>query len=79
MADGSIDFPHILFKFGMERVMTHLSQCLAKIEKIVYDFDKTWKGTVEDLPPERTVGMYAIYDAAGFKPVDEATREGNAP
>lgn len=64
-------------EFGKDRVMLHVAQCLAKKEKIVYEFDKTWTGTVEELPPERAIGLYGIYDAHGYSIKNNASFKGS--
>ena len=76
-ADGAVDYARLISEFGVDKVVLHLAQCLAKIERIIYELDKTWNGTVEDLPPERAMGLYGIYDAAGFEVTDEALLPGN--
>ena len=63
---GATDVADIIEEFGSKRLVRHVTQLLAKQENLVYDFDKTWTGSVEDLPPERSMGCCIIGDMDGY-------------
>ena len=63
---GDIQVADLIEEYGKDRLILHLAQILAKEEQIVYEFDKTWLGSVDDLPPERAIGLYGIYDSEGY-------------
>ena len=62
---GDMEADRLIADFGKERLITHITQCFAKQEQILYESDKGWKGSVDDLPPERAIGVYAIVDTEG--------------
>ena len=71
-----IDYYFLIEKYGADRILKHMAHCLVKIERIVYNFDKTWTGTVEDLPATRAVGLFGIFDATGFAFDERLSKEG---
>ena len=75
---GDMQAVDLIEDFGKDRLVLHLAHCLAKKEKIVYDFDKTWTGSVEDMPPDRAVGLYGIYDSEGYSIKNNSSIKGEA-
>ena len=63
---GATDVADILDEFGKKRLLNHMAQVLAKQENLVHEFDKTWTGSVEDLPQERSMGCCLIGDMDGY-------------
>ena len=74
---GGMQAVGLIQGFVKDHLVLHLAQCLAKKEKIVYDFDKIWTGSVEDMPPERAVGLYGIYDAEGYSIKNNSSIKGS--
>ena len=75
---GDMEAVRLIADFGKDRLITHMTQCFAKIEKILYEFDKGWKGSVDDLPPERAMGVYAIVDTGGVCTRHNSSFSGNS-
>ena len=76
---GDMEVARLIADFGKDRVLTHMTQIFAKQEKILYESDKGWKGSVEDLPPERAIGVYFILDMEGFSLRHNSSFRGNSP
>ena len=63
---GQMETAKLIDEYGKDRLVLHMTQLWAKLEKIVYEFDKMWTKSLDELPPERAIGLYGIYDAEGF-------------